>query len=204
MATSSLLLLRRCLWYRHTRWPTSSSMILLRYSGRRFVTTIVVRSQGYVEYGAPADEIKIYYSVYVHRIITIRLQWRCHHRLWTIYMYVCLGGTFFGQCGAWSSIHPKIHMICMHTKYQVLSTTHTNNILHINDPVTDSMTPNIRDNNIWYMCSISRLGYVSGTVCIDENGVYSLVWYTHNNQLYWYEDGGTRSNNILMDVTLEV
>ena len=34
---------------------------------------------------------------------------------------------------------------------------------------------------------------------------YSLVWYTHNNQLYWYEDGGTtRSNNILMDVTLEV
>ena len=107
MATSSLLLLRRCLWYRHTRWPTSSSMILLRYSGRRFVTTIVVGSQGYVEYGAPAHEIKIYYSVYVHRIITIRLQWRCHHRLWTIYMYVCLGGTFFGQCGAWSSIHPN-------------------------------------------------------------------------------------------------
>ena len=55
------------------------------------------------------------------------------------------------------------------------------------------------------MCSISRLEYVSGTVCIDENGVYSLVWYTLNNQLYWYEDGGTtRSNNILMDVTLEV
>jgi len=54
MATSSLLLLRRCLWYRHTRWPTSSSMILLRYSGRRFVTTVVVSSQGYVEYGAPS------------------------------------------------------------------------------------------------------------------------------------------------------
>ena len=101
MATSSLLLLRRCLWYRHTRWPTSSSMILLRYSGRRFVTTIVVGSQGYVEYRAPAHEIKIYYSVYVHRIITIRLQRRCHHRLWTIYMYVCLGGTLFGQCGTW-------------------------------------------------------------------------------------------------------
>ena len=29
------------------------------------------------------------------------------------------------------------------------------------------------------MCSISRLGYVSGTVCIDENGVY-IVWFgTH-------------------------
>ena len=54
MATSSLLLLRRCLWYRHTRWPTSSSMILLRYSGRRFVTTIVFGSQGYVEYEHPS------------------------------------------------------------------------------------------------------------------------------------------------------
>ena len=86
MATSSLLLLRRCLWYRHTRRPTSSPMILLCYSGRRFVTSIVVGSQGYFEYGAPADEIKIYYSVYVHRIITIRMQWRCHHRLWLIYI----------------------------------------------------------------------------------------------------------------------
>ena len=42
--------------------------------------TIVVGSQGYFEYGAPADEIKIYYSVYVHCILTIRMQWRCHHR----------------------------------------------------------------------------------------------------------------------------
>ena len=107
MATSSLLLLCRCLWYRHTRRPTSSSMILLRYSGRRFVTTIVVGSQGYVEYGAPADEIKICYSVYVHRIITIRLQWRCHHRLWTIYMYVCLGCTFLANTVHGASNNPK-------------------------------------------------------------------------------------------------
>ena len=174
MATSSLLLLRRCLWYRHTRWPTSSSMILLRYSGRRFVTTIVVGSQGYVEYGAPADEIKICYSVYVHRTY--------HHNTVAMALpspplndiYVCLprGYVFWPMWYMVPPFIPMIHMICIHTKYQVLSTTYTNNILHINYPVTDSMTPNDRDNNIWYMCIISRLGYVSGTVCIDENGVY--------------------------------
>ena len=52
------------------------------------------------------------------------------------------------------------------------------------------------------MCSISRLGYVSGTVSIDEDGGYSLVWYTHNNQL-WYEDGGRPDPTIYMDDTLE-
>ena len=48
------------------------------------------------------------------------------------------------------------------------------------------------------MCSISRLGYVSGTVGIDENGGIFLVWYTHNNQPYCNEDGGSHGfNNIL-------
>ena len=96
-------------------------------------------------------------------------------------IYVCLprGYVFWPIWYMVPPFIPMIHMICMHTKYQVLSTTYTNNILHINYPVTDSMTPNDRDNNIWYMCIISRLGYVSGTVCIDENGVY-IVWFgTH-------------------------
>ena len=173
MATSSLLLLHRWLWYRHTRWPTSSSMILLRYSGRRFVTTIVVGSQGYVEYGAPADEIKIYYS---QSMCIVSSQYDCNGAAITASeRYICMfasGVRFLANVVHGPPFIPMIHMICMHTKYQVLSTTYTNNILHINYPVTDSMTPNDRDNNIWYMCSISRLGYVSGTVCIDENGVY--------------------------------
>jgi len=81
-------------------------MILLRYSGRRFVTTIVVGSQGYVEYGAPADEKK--YTTQSTCIVSS--QYDCNGAAITAYeryMYVCLGGTFFGQCGAWSSIHPN-------------------------------------------------------------------------------------------------
>ena len=83
--------------------------------------------------------IKIYYSVYVHRIITIRLQWRCIHRLWTIYMYIRFGGTlFWPNMVHGASIHPKHtqHMICIKIS-SFINTTYTNNILHINNPVKD-------------------------------------------------------------------
>ena len=41
--------------------------------------TIVVGSQGYFEYGAPADQIKIYYSVYVRvRVRDASSQYECN------------------------------------------------------------------------------------------------------------------------------
>ena len=60
------------------------------------------------------------------------------------------------------------------------------------------MTPNDRDNNICEICAV-LVGWVTSvvlSVSMKMGYIYSLVWYTHNNQLYWYEDGGsTRSND---------
>ena len=97
MSTSSLLLLRRCLWYGHGRRGTLSPWYAEDYTVRRFFTSIVVGPQGYVEYGAPADDIKIFSYYYVHRIINRRLMWRCHRTTWTIYMYSRLGCTLLAN-----------------------------------------------------------------------------------------------------------
>ena len=118
-----------------------------------FWSTICYHHRGWLTrlrriYGAPADEIKIYYSVYVHRIT----QYDYNGAVITASeRYICMfasGVRFLANVVHGPPFIPMIHMICMHTKYQVLSTTYTNNILHINYPVTDSMTPNDRDINI--------------------------------------------------------
>jgi len=55
-----------------------------------------------------------YYSVIVHRIITKRLQWRCHYHLWTKYMYIRLGGrrfatpTVVGYKNTSKIVHPLV------------------------------------------------------------------------------------------------
>ena len=109
MATSSLLLLRHCLWHRHARQPTSSSITLLRYFDRRYVTAFVVGSQDYVQHSASAHDIKIFFSFYVHRIIDKRLLWRCHRTTWTIYMYSRLGCTLLANLAP--PIQPKLTYI---------------------------------------------------------------------------------------------
>ena len=84
-------------------------------------------------------------------------------------IYVCLprGYAFWPMWYMVPPFIPMIHMICMHTKYQVLSTTYTNNILHINYPVTDSMTPNDRDNNICKICAV-LVGWGTSVVLSDR------------------------------------
>ena len=78
---SSLLLLCRCLWYRHGRWRTSSSMTLLCYHDRRFTTTFVVGSQDTSKIVHPQMTSK-YSSPPMCVVSPINdCYWRCHHSI---------------------------------------------------------------------------------------------------------------------------
>ena len=69
----------------------------------------MVGPQEYIEDGASADDIKIFCSDYVHRIINIRLLWRCHRHIWPIYMCSRLGGTLLANLAP--PIQPKLTYI---------------------------------------------------------------------------------------------
>ena len=175
MATSSLLLLRRCLWYRHGRWRTSSSMTLLRHYDRRFATTFVVSSQDYIEDSASADDIKIFFTAYVRRITDKRLLWRCHHSIPTIYMYSCLRCTSLANVAL--PIHLKRSCIICIKNIEFYHPPTMNHNVHTNYPLLQYTTPNDTYNTI-YMIYVQHSwiwiprkvwygngGYIIGLVC---------------------------------------
>ena len=157
----------------------------------------MVGSQGYVEDSASADDIKIFFSAYVHRITNKRLLGPALPSYNPDDIYVKSPRVhFIGQYGSSHSAQDDIHMICIRSNFIPTSTSINLNIPTSLQPI--KQLPMI--GHIIYMIYVqhSWIGIRQKVWSVSmEMGDILLVWYVHNNQLYCNDDGGRLTDSTI-------